>query len=320
MKYREFGRTGWSVSVVGMGCWGIGGGLGPVPGQQAIATVRAAFDAGVNLFDTADAYGPRVSEELVGRALEGIRDQAYISTKVGSIGWNTGHPFSYESPEHIYTCCDASLHRLRTDYIDFYQCHLGDPAHPEVFVEAFERLVEEGKIRAYGVSTDDPAVVRAFDARGRCSVCQLGYSVLSRNAEKELLPLCAERRIGTMVRVPLERGILTGKFTPDTVFQDLNRVAWNEAADRERFLAQLEAAERLRPLTGPDRSMTQVALAYAVAHPALCCAIPGMKTPEQARHNAAAGDVELTAAELEQIEAIPETSGPGLAASGRPLR
>ena len=212
MEYRRLGKTGLDVSVVGMGCWGLSGGLGPVSQAQANATVHAAIDAGVTLFDTADAYGPRLSELMLGKALRGVRDQVLIATKVGQIGWNTGHLLSYESVEHVHNCCDASLYRLGTDVIDIYQCHQPNPAHPEVLVEAFEQLLQAGKIRAYGVSTDDPAVLRAFDARGGNGVCQLGYSALNRAAERELLPLCAERDIGTLVRVPLERGILTGKF------------------------------------------------------------------------------------------------------------
>ena len=170
MEYRRLGKTGLEVSVVGMGCWGLSGGLGHVSQAQANATVHAAIDAGVTLFDTADAYGPRLSELMLGEALRGVRDQVLIATKVGQIGWNTGHLLSYESVEHVHNCCDASLYRLGTDVIDIYQCHQPNPAHPEVLVEAFEQLLKAGKIRSYGVSTDDSAVLRAFDERGgkRC--------------------------------------------------------------------------------------------------------------------------------------------------------
>ncbi len=318
MEYRRLGKTGLEVSVVGMGCWGLGGGLGPVSQAQTNATVHAAIDAGVTLFDTADAYGPRLSELMLGRALRGVRDQVLIATKVGQIGWNTGNLLSYESVEHIHTCCDASLYRLGTDVIDIYQCHQPNPAHPEVLVEAFEQLLQAGKIRSYGVSTDDPAVLRAFDERGGNGVCQLGYSALNRAAERELLPLCAERDIGTLVRVPLERGILTGKFDRNTVFEDMNRSAWNEAA-RAEFLAQLDAVDQLRPLTNVRRNMTQVSLAYLLAHPAVTSVIPGMKTPEQARGNAAAADVALTADELALIRGVPEAATVPLGASGLPI-
>ncbi len=318
MEYRRLGKTGLEVSVVGMGCWGLSGGLGHVSQAQANATVHAAIDAGVTLFDTADAYGPRLSEVMLGKALRGVRDQVLIATKVGQIGWNTGHLLSYESVEHVHNCCDASLYRLGTDVIDIYQCHQPNPAHPEVLVEAFEQLIQAGKIRSYGVSTDDPAVLQAFDERGGNGVCQLGYSALNRAAERELLPLCADRDIGTLVRVPLERGILTGKFDRDTVFDDMNRSAWNEAA-RDEFLAQLDAADRIRPLTNARRSMTQVSLAYLLAHPAVASVIPGMKTPDQARGNAAAANVALTEDELEVIRGIPESASVPLGASGKPI-
>ncbi len=301
-----------------MGCWGLGGGLGPVSQEQATATVHAAIDAGVTLFDTADAYGTRLSEAVLGRALEGVRDQVLIATKVGQMGWNTGEVLTYESPEHILNACDASLYRLGTDVIDIYQCHQPSPAHPEVFVEAFEQLLAAGKIRAYGTSTDDLDVLRAFDARDGAGVCQLGYSVLSRAAERGLLPLCAERNIGTLARVPLERGILTGKFNRDTVFDDMNRSHWNETA-RAEFLAQIESVDVLRPLTSDERNMTQLSLAYLIAHPAMTSVIPGMKTPEQARANAAAGDLTLSEDELALIRTVPEAATVPLGASGKPV-
>ncbi len=318
MQYRTLGKTGLEVSVVGMGCWGLGGGLGPVSQEQATATVHAAIDAGLTLFDTADAYGPRLSEAVLGRALEGVRDQVLIATKVGQVGWNTGEVLLYESVEHILNACDASLYRLGTDVIDIYQCHQPSPTHPEVFVEGFEQLLAAGKIRAYGTSTDDSDVLRAFEARDGASVCQFGYSVLNRAAECGLLPLCAERRIGTLARVPLERGILTGKFNRDTVFDDINRSHWNEAA-RAEFLAQIDSVDVLRPLTSDERSMTQLSLAYLIAHPAMTSVIPGMKTPEQARANAAAGDLTLSEDELELIRTVPEAVTVPLGASGKPV-
>jgi aryl-alcohol dehydrogenase-like predicted oxidoreductase len=279
--------------------------------------VHAAIDSGVTLFDTADAYGPRLSESVLGQALKGVRDQVLIATKVGQVGWNTGEVLTYQSPEHIMNACDASLYRLGTDVIDIYQCHQPNPSCPEVFVEAFERLMAAGKIRAYGASTDDVDVLQAFDARGSAGVCQLGYSVLNRSAECELLPLCIERDIGTLARVPLERGILTGKFDRDTVFDDVNRSHWNETA-RTEFLRQLDSVEVLRKLTSAKRNMTQLSLAYLIAHPAITSVIPGMKTPEQARLNAAAGDMAMSKDELDLIRTVPEAGVVPLGASGKP--
>src|SRR5215211_239121 len=173
MQYRRLGKTGWQVSTISMGCWGIGGQWGPVEEAEAIRTIHAALDLGVNLFDTADAYGSGVSEELVGKALRGRRDGVYIATKVGNFGRRQNVPLSYTSPLHIYLCCDASLGRMKIDTIDLYQCHIGDLADPSIFLEAFERLVEQGKIRAYGISTNSLPVAQAFNHDGNCAAIQL---------------------------------------------------------------------------------------------------------------------------------------------------
>lgn len=306
MEYRTLGRTGWPVSAVGMGCWGIGGQWGAVSDAEAIRTLHAALDAGVNLFDTADAYGIPLgrSEELTGRALRKVRSRVYIATKVGNWARRLGHPLDFTSPEHVILCCHASLFRLRTDYIDLYQCHIGHLEDPTVFLEGMERLREAGLIRAYGISTDSVEVLRMFNAEGKCAACQLNYSILSRSAEKELLPYCQENGIGTLIRGPLAQGILTGKFTAESRFEDSVRASWNEAR-REWFCSQVALVERLRFLERPDRNLTQVALAFVLGHPAVTCAIPGAKSPEQVRMNASAAETPLDEAERRALlEAI----------------
>ncbi len=304
MNYRTFGKTGWQVSEVGMGCWGIGGQWGAVDAVRAQATVFAALDSGINLFDTADGYGPRRSEELLGKALVGQRHQVFIATKVGSIGGRDGQPLNYATPEHIYLCCDASLHRLRTDYIDLYQCHIRLPEHREIFLEAFERLQERGKIRSYGVSSFFTEDVLAFDRHGRCAVVQVPYSIVERDYENDVLPLCTERNIGTLIRGPLAKGVLSGKFASDATFDDQARTGWNTGRGRREFVQMVESAEKLWPLVDASRSMAQISLAFALANPAVSCVIPGAKSPEQVRENAAASKIELTSSELDRIRAI----------------
>jgi myo-inositol catabolism protein IolS len=295
------GKTGWRVSAIGMGCWGIGGQWGPVEEQEAIAAVHKALDCGINLFDTADAYGLGESERRLGKSLQGRRDGALIATKVGNWARRTGHPLSFATPHHITLCCDASLHRLQTDTIDLYQCHIGDLQDPSVFLEAFEMLRQQGKIRAYGVSTNRVDVVENFDRDGNCAAVQLNYSLIARDAEKALLPLCLERNIGVLVRGPLAKGILTGKFTPETTFTDSVRAGWNQGEQRQSFLRDLERAEPLRSLARDGRSMAQAALQFVLAHPAVTCAIPGAKNPRQAEENARAADGELTGEERRRI-------------------
>jgi len=308
MRYRRLGKTGWQVSVIGVGCWGIGGQWGEVDDRTAIATLWRAFENGVNFFDTADAYGepPGRSEELVGKAFQGIRQEVFIATKVGNWARRHGHPLPYTSPLHIIACCHASLYRLRTDYIDLYQCHIGNPtdAEVEVFLDAFERLREQGKIRAYGISTNSLDALQRFNKHGTCATCQLDYSILNRVPEGDLLPYCRERDIGVIVRGPLAMGVLTGKFTPDTIFTDEVRRSWNEGERRERILKRLEVVERLRFLERDGRTMAQAALQFVLAHPAVSCAIPGAKNPQQAESNAKAADGELTSDELAAINAF----------------
>lgn len=309
MKFRNFGKTGWKVSEVGMGFLAFSEHGRPPDSLQAAATVHAGLDSGINLFDTSDSYGPRRSEEFLGRALIGQRHEVFIATKVGSIGGRDGEPLSFATPEHVYLCCDASLHRLRTDYIDFYQCHSRRHSNRDVIIEAFERLRERGKIRSYGVSsffTDD---VTTFDKHGRCDVVQVPYSVVERDYEADVIALCGERNIGTLVRGPLAQGVLSGKFSSDSRFNDQERMEWNSGEGRRKFLKMVQSAEMLRPLVTESRSMAQVSLAFALANPAVSCVIPGAKTPEQARANAAASDVDLSREELDRIRLISPPAG-----------
>jgi aryl-alcohol dehydrogenase-like predicted oxidoreductase len=147
------------------------------------------------------------------------------------------------------------------------------------------------------------ALVR-FNKQGTCATCQLDYSILNRAPERDLLPYCQEKGIGVIVRGPLAMGILSGKFTPDTVFTDEVRRSWNEGERRERFLRRLEIVERLRFLERDGRTMAQAALQFVLAHPAVSCAIPGAKSPQQAESNATAGDGTLTEEELKAIDEI----------------
>jgi len=288
-----------------MGCWGIGGQWGPVEEKQAHDTIRAALDAGVNLFDTADGYGMGQSEFYTGKALKDVRDKVYIATKVGNWGRRYDDPPQLKSIYSIINCCHASLYRLGTDYIDLYQCHVGTPERPEVFVEAFELLKKQGKIREYAISTNDLASLKALDAEGGCASCQINYSLLNRTPEKDILPYCRENDIGVLLRGPIAQGLLADKFTSDTRFDDIVRQKWNpDGNQREDFLAKLEKVSALRELIPADSDMVAFALRFVLANPAVTCPIPGMKTPEQARQNASAADGELDAATLEKIDEI----------------
>ena len=225
MLYRPFGKTGWNISAIGMGTWNIGNQWGEIDEATAWAALRAAYDAGMNLFDTAESYGiPNgLSEERLGRALAGIRHQVYVISKIGHWGKRTGGAVPKTSVDLIRLCCHASLGRLGTDWLDVVLCHEGDIADPSVYLEAFEVLKQRGRIRAYGISTNDLAVLERFNAHGTCGVVEVDYSLLNRAPEAGLLPYCVEHGIAVLVRGPLRKGLLSGKYDADSVFTDTVR-------------------------------------------------------------------------------------------------
>lgn len=289
MEFRPFPKTGWRVSTLGLGCWPLGGQYGPISERESAATVRAALNLGINFFDTADAYGlePGTSERILGEALRSVRGEVLIATKVGNWARRLGHPLPFTHPLHIVNCCHASLYRLRTDTIDLYQCHIGDLADPDIFLEAFDQLRKAGKIRAAGISTDDPGVLARFSRDGHCVSCQLDYSLLNRAAEAELLPACAAAGIGTLIRGPLAQGLLSGNYDASTRFTDSVRLKWNEGSGRQRYQSLLAARKRLQDAF-PGYDLLDLALHYAAGHPAATVVIPGAKSPAQIRRLAAA--------------------------------
>ncbi len=289
--------------MISSGAWALGNQWGELSDETAHQTVRAALDSGINLFDTADNYGPLLGEERLGKALGSDRQRVYITSKAGHLLYRQGHPQRYTHPLHIVSACHASLHRLGTDYIDIFQCHDEDPSRPEVYLEGFEILRDQGKIRHFGISSGDADVILKFDAAGDCAIAQIDYSIVRRGAERSALPLCRERDIGTLIRGSLGQGVLTGKYSADSRFDDFVRQGWNSGERRELFLEELQIAESIGNLGGPDRGIVDIALAFVLAHPAVACAITGAKSPAQIRANAAAASSKLTAAELEQIRA-----------------
>jgi aryl-alcohol dehydrogenase-like predicted oxidoreductase len=303
------GKSGITVSVIGLGLWAIGGDYwGPTDDRESLSTIDAALDMGVNLFDTADVYSAGHSEELLGQAMKGRRDQFVVTTKIGWINFDGERGRSaYDTVEKLIAGVESNLHRLQTDYIDVIQSHIDfrDPTM-EIFVQGFQKLQRDGKVRAYGVSTSDFEYLKAFNADDNCATLQIDYSILNRTAEAEIFPYCQAHNIGVLVRGPLAMGILTGKFSSDTRFgPDDFRRRWQENPEEYQvFLDDLAKVEDLRPLA-EGRTMAQLALQFVIAHPAVTAAIPGAKTPEQLKDNVGAALLpRLTAEELAQIEAI----------------
>ena len=323
MNSRQLGRSGIEVSPLGMGCWAIGGewwyveeGKEPsacgwgngVDDNESVRAIHAALDMGVNFFDTADVYGCGHSEHILGRALAGRRGDAIIATKFGKqFDEDKKHYFGHEtSPELIRSACEASLRRLGTDVIDLYQFHWADydiERAGEVR-DVLEDLVAEGKIRAYGWSTNDVERIRIFADGDHCAAVQSFLSVFW--DYPEVHAVCDELDLANINKQPLAMGILTGKFDENTQFppNDHRRELWDEQRERvRRRLRQLDAVRDV--LTSGGRTVAQGALAWIWARHGRAIPIPGFKNEKQVRENASATDLgPLTAAQMADVEKI----------------
>jgi len=304
MQYKTLGRTGLRVSVIGLGTMVHAGHFGPMKDEESLAAIDTALELGVNFIDTSDAYGAGYSETLLGNALKGRRDKVILATKGGNVmvGPNKGKRIF--APEYIDDVLHGSLKRLQTDWIDLYQLHNPDLEvieRGEVW-EVLERRKKEGKIRHYGVSINTMAEGIAAAKGGRAETIQVEYSLLQQEPAEEIFPPAQAANVGVIARLPLKRGILTGKLTQ----ADEQRFQGEDVRARsfkgEAFAKELAKAEKLRFLVhGPVKTLGQAALAFCVAHPAVTIAIPGARNAQQMRENAAAGDVTLPPEDLAKV-------------------
>ncbi|MEZ0396337.1 MAG: aldo/keto reductase [Anaerolineales bacterium] len=316
LRLRRLGKSNLNVSEIGFGLWAAGGDYwGPTDDRAVLDAIDYALEQGVNFYDTADVYGSGHSEELLGRAMRGRRDKFIVATKIGWQGFDGERRQSaYTTVEKLIAGVESNLKRLDSDYIDIIQDHI-DFREPtmEIFLEGFQRLQKEGKVRAYGVSTSDFEYLKAFNADGGCATLQIDYSILNRTAEAEILPYCQQNDIGVIVRGALAMGILAGKFTPETRFPEGDfRRRWHENPDEYRvFLKDLETVERLRTLVeGQEKSLAQLALQFVLQHPAVTTVIPGIKDVSQAQKNIRAGQLPpLSAAEMQFIAQVVPPGG-----------
>ena len=304
MKYRTLGKTGLRVSVVGLGTMVHAGHFGPMKDSESLAAIETALELGVNFIDTSDAYGAGYGESLLGNALKGKRDKIVLATKGGNVMVGPNRGKRIFEPDYIRRVMDESLGRLQTDYIDLYQLH-----NPTVEViergavwEVLERAKQAGKIRHYGVSINSTEEGSATVKDGRAETIQVEYNLLVQQPAEAFFPAAQQANIGVIARVPLKRGILTGKLRQS----DEQRFHGEDVRARsfkgEAFAQELGKAEQLKFLVhGPVRSLGQAAIAFCIAHPAVSVVIPGARNAEQMRENAAAADIELSAADLEKI-------------------
>ena len=296
MKYRKLGRTDIEVSVVAMGCWAIVGDWtwGEQDESKATATLRAALDAGINFFDTAEMYGDGYSESLLGKTLAGRRHEIMIASKVKAENLKR---------DDLLKACEKSLQRLQTDYPDLYQIHWPNRKIPVAeTMGALEQLEQQGKIRAIGVSNFGAQDLGKLLTVGTCETNQLGYNLLMRAIEFEILEKCLENNIGVLCYSPLAQGLLTGKFaSADDVPPARARTRhFSSAREHTRHgepgceAETFAALDEIRRISaGIGESMADVALAWPLHQPGVTSVIAGARKPEQIRENAKAADPNL---------------------------
>ena len=279
------GRSGLRVSRISFGTWQLSPRFwGEIPSTQLSAAIRTAFDLGVNFFDTADAYGDGLAESVLGETLSDLpRDRVVIATKVFNHYNPDGTRYPDLSNAHIMERCEASLKRLRTDYIDLYLLHFYDQLTPLAEVAGtMERLRSQGKIRSYGVSNFNIEELRSAAAAGDFAVLQPPYSLVQTDAEQALFPFCLAHDIGVMAYSPLHKGLLTGKYKGTETFTDFR--AHHPDFQGERFRALAGAVQDLSPIAARyGLTLYQLVLAATLAHPAIQSAVVGIKTGDQIR-------------------------------------
>ncbi len=309
METRMLGRTGLRVSSIGVGCWQMGGAPSwtGVSDEESIATIHHAEEIGVNLLDSAETYGYGHSETVMGRALKGRRDRFVIATKVRPA---TDDPDEERARQRIVEACEGSLRRLQTDRIDLYQLHaVPQERTMPVVMETLADLKQQGKIGWFGISTNDTEAVRKLLALGEISMLQVGYNLLSRSGEAALRLAKAEN-LGTLIRVPLASGALSGKYFADRKLDDGDRRT--DRFTSEKAEATFKKLSELLFLTErTNRTMVQAALRFVLDTEGVTSAIPGAKNRKQLGKNAGAMDVpSLTAAERARaIEIVDEAQG-----------
>ena len=304
MLKRRLGKSDIQVSAIGMGCWAVGGpwtwaqpGEEPFPAGwgrgddfESMRAIQTALDLGINFFDTAANYGAGHSEKILGKALSSQRDQVIIATKFGHMV-NESKKAVYKDDQQILDNlrqdCENSLRRLNTDYIDIYQFHEAsyDPELAPEVMEVLEMLVSEGKIRYYGWSTDIVDRARIFADGEHCTTVQFTLNLNHDNPE--MRALCSEFDLGGINKGPLNKGILTGKFNPDSTFPEddiRHQLDFHEGIAAER-LQQVEALRDV--LTSQGHTLAQAALAYILALDERMVPIPGFKSVQQVEENAA---------------------------------
>ena len=315
LRYKKLGSTSIEVSVIGLGTWAIGGlQWGGTDEKNSIIAVTAALDSGINLIDTAPAYGQGLSEKIVGKAIKGKRDKIILATKCG-LRWDKkdgfyffdyvpGEPvYRYLGKESIEYELGQSLKRLGTDYIDLYQTHWQDPTTP--IKETMEKLLslkDKGKIRAIGVSNVSLKEIKEYERFGQIVTDQEQYSILDRNIEEEIMPWCMEKNISILAYSPLSKGILTGKLSVNRKFKGDDIRIKDKRFSAKNIIQTNNLIEKfLEPIADKHNcTIGNIAIAWVIKNPKVI-ALCGARNENQAIENAAGADIELDKSDLEKI-------------------
>lgn len=320
MQYRQLGDSDIKASVITFGAWAIGGWMwGGSERKDAVEAIKASYDHGVTSIDTAPIYGQGLSEEIVGEAIQGMpRDKVQLLTKFG-MRWddkkgdpaftstdnngNTIEIYKYSGRESIIKECEASLRRLRTDYIDLYQIHWPDITTPiSESMEAVASLLKAGKIRAAGVCNYNVAQMEEAEKTLSLVSNQMPYSMVERNIEKAVVPYCIENNKSIIAYSPLQRGLLTGKITPEQTFAPGDTRPNTKFFKPDAIRRVNTFLEKLQPLAKSKKALlSQIVLRWTIEQPGITIALAGARNAEQAIQNAKTAEIELTAAEIKSI-------------------
>ncbi len=319
MEYRNLGQSELKTSAVTLGAWAIGGLFwGGTDEGDSVAAIQRSIDLGVTSIDTAPMYGCGRSEEIVGKAVKGRRQQVQLFTKYG-LRWDdesgtfyfditdadgrSYKVFRQASKKWVIRECEESLRRLGTDYIDLYQHHWPDPKVPvDDTFEGIERLLQDGKILAAGVCNYSPEQMTAASKIVPLVSCQPPYSMVRRDIEKDILPYCREQGMGVIVYSPLQLGLLTGKVAVDRVFPETDIRSRSPHFKPENRRRVLEFLDKIRPVaTAHKATVAQLVINWTIHQPGVTAALVGARNPAQAEENAAATRFKLTADEIGRI-------------------
>jgi len=315
MEYRQFGQTGIQISAIGFGCWEIGGGYGSIEESEFIKAVNRALDVGINSFDTAEAYGFGASEKSLAKALGSRRNQAVITTKFG-VGYPEAPNLRDGSRKRAMECIEKSLKALDTDHVDVYLVHWPDRNTPfEETMRALDDMVQQGKVRAVGLSNFRLNEIQACMSTRRVDVVQYCWNMFDRRMQKEIFPYCRENKIGVMAYGSLAYGMLTGTFTEEMTFdkgdwrarrgQLLNLNLFQHLFGPDQYLKNLRAVEELKAMAKRyGKSLPQFALRWTLSNPVVSTALVGCRNPREVDDNVGALGWSISDADMKEIDAI----------------